>query len=101
MRRPLNWVVVCISLLLLVANQALSQRDPPAVVSRLDHLAAVETRFPMPLAGNAVAVEFGYVRPDGTFEPIVPNRADDTLIDSGREWLRSPRTLTSASTSLQ
>jgi hypothetical protein len=105
MRRPLNWVVVAISLLLLVVNQSLSERSRQPVASPIDRLAAMETRFPAPIAGGGDGVEFGYVQTDGTFAPLVLSGVDtksaDRDTDTEMAWVFSPSTLISTSTSLQ
>ena len=100
MRRPLNWVVVCISLLLLVANRSGSERKAQARISETDHLAAVEAQL-LTLSAGSVAVEFGYVRTDGSFVPLPPPGTNVAWIDSDAARAGLPRMLTSTSTLLQ
>jgi hypothetical protein len=91
MRRPLNWFVVCISLLLLIANRSVSERKPQPGHSELERLATLETRFPTATVRTGrTAVEFGYVRTDGSFAPIAQKLTDEVS-----------NTVTSASPSLQ
>ena len=71
MRRPFNWIVVCLSMLFLAANLPFD-REPDA---------AWQTIRPA-LAENKFAdIQFGYVRTDGSFQPLdkqdeVPAAAD-------------------------
>lgn len=62
MRRPINWVVVCISLLLLLANP-----PPPERGTHLE-----DGTIPIDFIDTTAPVtEFGYVRADGSFLPLV------------------------------
>jgi hypothetical protein len=105
MRRPLNWIVVCISLLLLIVNRSVSERSRVPVTNPIDQLADMKTRYPAPIAGGDGGVEFGYVQIDGSFAPLAPSSADTKSTDSDTDtetaWVFSPRTLISTSTSLQ
>lgn len=71
MRRPLNWIVVSISLMVLFANRMWAQRpgDEPATQARQ---AVPGAAIPTAIADNP----FAYVREDGTQEylpvPAVP-----------------------------
>jgi hypothetical protein len=70
MRRPLNWVVVCVSLLVLVANLQLPDRNSRLPDRRVVAPAFAETLLPVSLSAPDSTPEFGYVRADGSFVPL-------------------------------
>jgi hypothetical protein len=94
MRRPINWVVVCLSLLFLVANLSSGRRPAPDVVQ----LSAAPTVAPLDFSRVIVAEpdvpQFGYIRDDGSFLPLVdetswsPRLAGDAaaLISASPSW---------------
>jgi hypothetical protein len=75
MRRPLNWVVVCLSLLFLLANLSVEQK--PVVREETARPALAENRYADILSIENGEPQFGYVRADGSFLPLV-QRADES-----------------------
>jgi hypothetical protein len=81
MRRPLNWVVVCLSLLFLLANLsrdrnrgATGQTAAPALAGSV-----YADNFPMPEAEP----QFGYVRADGSFLPLTKQDVEPAVAEAG------------------
>jgi len=68
MRRPLNWVVVCLSLLFLLANLSVDRK--PDVRAQTSHPVFAESSFADFRLIEKSAPEFGYVRADGSFLPL-------------------------------
>jgi hypothetical protein len=89
MHRPINWVVVCISLVFLLT---FAGREPESVVRTVHIPVLAETLPSVGLAGTTSVPEFGYVRADGSFLP---------LAQKSNLKPAEPRSLTSASTSWQ
>jgi hypothetical protein len=69
MRRPLNWVVVCLSLLFLVANLSVDRKQGVGVQTALPELA--ESKYADILSIEKGEPQFGYVRADGSFLPLI------------------------------
>jgi hypothetical protein len=71
MRRPLNWLVVSISLMVLFANQIWAERPVEQVVTQQRDSIPV---LAAPIAASAAPSPFAYVREDGTqeFVPTPP-----------------------------
>jgi hypothetical protein len=74
MRRPLNWIVVFISLSFLLANTWFSGRNSQRELARLERppvtAAMGEAIPPVRVAGKKPVPEFGYIRADGSFVPL-------------------------------
>jgi hypothetical protein len=73
MRRPINWVVFCMSLLFLLVNLSASGRR------------VHQPEIPVPLAlfeAQTAAPEFGYVRADGTFLPLARDAFLESSVDT-------------------
>jgi hypothetical protein len=82
MRRPLDWVLVGISLLLLVANLPPSERRMQAEQGTIA-MDFIDTTAPV--------TEFGYVRADGSFqplaqEPVKPGGEGASLTSTWPSW---------------
>lgn len=60
MRRSLNWIVVCLSMLFLTANLPLDD----------EREMAWQTTGSAPSENGSADVQFGYVRTDGSFLPL-------------------------------
>ncbi len=77
MRRPLNWLVVSISLMVLFANRIWAERPAEALAAqqreRIPVLAA-------PIAASAAPSPFAYVREDGTQEFVPTPPAPSALV---------------------
>jgi hypothetical protein len=67
MRRPLNWVVVCLSLLFLLANLSFDRKR--GVAGQTARYALAENEFANILSERPEP-QFGYVRTDGSFLPL-------------------------------
>jgi hypothetical protein len=80
MRRPLNWVVVCLSLLFLLANLS---RDRHRSLDGIAAPAATQSVFAdnFPIAGKEP--EFGYVRADGSFLPLAKQDDEPAVAEVG------------------
>lgn len=76
MRRPINWVVVCLSLLLLVANLSSGSRLTPPVMQLAATPMTTQLEFSRTVFAERAAPQFGYIRDDGSFLPL----ADDTAV---------------------
>lgn len=74
MRRPLDWIVVVISLMVLFANRMVTDSDPNSVASVPDFEALAER------AGQP-ASPFAYIREDGT-EVFLPDIGPRSAVDS-------------------
>ena len=73
MRGPINWIVMCLSLLFLLANLSAGRR-----------LHVAEIAVPMaPIDVTAPVTEFGYVRADGSFLPLAREPFEETSFDTG------------------
>jgi len=83
MRRPLNWVVVCISLVFLLT---FAGREPKSVVGTVHVPALAETLPAVGLAGARPTPEFGYVRADGSFVPLVQQSGPTSLTSASPSW---------------
>ena len=83
MRRPLDWIVVSISLMVLFANRMLTDSDPIPVASVPDFPALAE-------AAGQPASPFAYIREDGT-EDFLPDVGPRTAVES-----RAPASTVSA-----
>jgi hypothetical protein len=74
MRRPLNWIVVFISLSFLLANMWFSGRNSQPELGRMERpsvKAAMGEPIPsVRVASKKPAPEFGYIRADGSFVPL-------------------------------
>ena len=79
MRRPVYWFVFCLSLAFLFANVTFGRRTDPALDLAAIPLAA--PGFSKVFAGEPAAVQFGYVRDDGSFEPLPEQPATRTDAD--------------------
>jgi len=90
MRRPINWVVFGLSLLFLFANMPLSgrkSREP--MIGPITLPAAAEVPLSASLIVERAPPEFGYVRDDGSFVPLVQHALDKPGVDAGAallEW---------------
>jgi len=78
MRRPINWVVICMSLLFLLVNLSAPGRraSQPGGAAPM---AMIEPRTATP--------EFGYVRADGSFLPLASEAFMESSVDTGAEPL--------------
>jgi hypothetical protein len=81
MRRPFNWVVVCLSLLLLTSN--LTSDWKPAMAGQTTHLALAESQFAEGFPLERSEPQFGYVRTDGSFQPLTKQAAAPDVADVG------------------
>jgi len=81
MRRPLNWVVVCLSLLFLVANLSVDRKQGEGGQTARPALA--ESRFANVLSIERTEPQFGYVRSDGSFLPLAGQDEVQTVADVG------------------
>jgi len=81
MRRPLNWVVVCLSLLLLTANLTIDWK--PAVAGQTTPLVRAESAFADSFAVERSEPQFGYVRTDGSFQPLAKQASAPETADVG------------------
>lgn len=70
MRRPINWVVVCLSLLFLMANLASGRRLTPPVVQLAAAPALGQIEFSRAVVAEPALPQFGYIRDDGSFLPL-------------------------------
>jgi hypothetical protein len=82
MRRPLDWVVVGISILFLVANL------PPSERRAQREQGTITTDF---IDTTAPVTEFGYVRADGSFlplaqEPVKPDGEGASFTSTWPSW---------------
>ncbi len=68
MYRPLNWVVVALSLLFLIANLSFDRK--PAMAGQTTRLALAESQFADTFSVERSETQFGYVRTDGSFQPL-------------------------------
>ena len=75
MRRPLNWVVVCLSLLFLIANLSVDRKREVDGETARPMLA--ENRYADVLSIEKGEPQFGYVRADGSFLPLI-QQADES-----------------------
>jgi hypothetical protein len=80
MRRPLNWVVVCLSLLFLIANLSFDRK--PGLPEQPVRLALAETESAGILAERNEP-QFGYVRTDGSFQPLTRQDEAPAIADVG------------------
>jgi hypothetical protein len=71
MRRPINWVVIGISLLFLLVNLSAGRRAE--VAHAATHFDSIETSRP---------TEFGYLRADGSFLPLPRDSLDAASFDT-------------------
>jgi len=79
MRRPLNWVVVCLSLLFLLANLSFDRK--PSVAGQTTRIALAESQYTDALSGESSEPQFGYVRADGSFLPLAQERREPVVAD--------------------
>jgi hypothetical protein len=94
MRRPINWVVFCLSLLFLYANLSFGRRPAPPVVQSAATLTTVQPDFSHVVIAERTAPQFGYLRDDGSFLPLPdeslqsPRLAGDTgvLTSASPSW---------------
>ena len=105
MRRPVNWFVFCLSLAFLFANVTFGRRTDPAVDLAMLPLVA-QSAFPKVFVEDRAAVQFGYVRDDGSFEPLPEQPATQTDAEEAvwspwAETTRAVSQVTSASPSWQ
>jgi hypothetical protein len=78
MRRPLNWVVVCLSLLFLIANLSFDRnRGVAGLAPRLAESS------PEDLPSASSEPQFGYVRADGSFLPLAQEPQESVVADVG------------------
>ena len=68
MRRPLNWVVVCLSLLFLIANLSVDRK--PSARAQTSRPVFAQSSFTDFRLIEKSEPEFGYVRADGSFLPL-------------------------------
>ena len=95
MRRAVNWFVFCLSLAFLFANVTFGRRTVPAL-----DLAVT----PQPVPGYSKvfveergALQFGYVREDGSFEPLPEQPAAYPDADQATVWSQRSETTSAAS----
>jgi hypothetical protein len=69
MRRPINWVVFCLSLLFLYANLSFGRRPAPPV-GQVAELTTAQIGFSHAVIAEPAPPQFGYVRDDGSFLPL-------------------------------
>lgn len=79
MRRPLNWVVVCLSLVFLIANLEFGRKPP--VPGQTTRLAVAETQYTDIFTGESSEPQFGYVRADGSFLPLAQERRETAAVE--------------------
>ena len=70
MRRPINWVVVCLSLLFLAVSLTSGGRAAPPVESFMDTPAVARFDFARAVAAEPDPPQFGYIDVDGSFLPL-------------------------------
>jgi hypothetical protein len=70
MRRPVNWVVFCLSLAFLLANLSFGRKPMPPEVQWPATTAVAPLDFASVVVEEPAAVQFGYIHDDGSFEPI-------------------------------
>jgi hypothetical protein len=78
MSRPINWVVVCMSLLFLLISLSAPGRRAP------------QLKAPVPMAmiePRTALLEFGYVRTDGSFLPLTREAFMESSVDTSAEPL--------------
>jgi len=81
MRRPLNWVVVCLSLLFLIANLSVERKR--TVVGQTARPALAQNQYVDNLSAAMSELQFGYVRADGSFLPLVQQADAPAVADVG------------------
>lgn len=70
MRRPINWVVFCLSLLFLYANLSFGRRPAPPLVQSVVTPVTAQLDFSHVFVTEPTGPQFGYVRDDGSFLPL-------------------------------
>jgi len=70
MRRPLNWAVVFIALAFLSVNLWFSAHKVPRAFERVERPAVAEAIPSVSMISEKPALEFGYIRTDGSFVPL-------------------------------
>ena len=81
MRRPLNWFVVCLSLAFLFANVSLGRKPAPPVGQAVIPLAA-QLDFSHVVVDDPNPPQFGYVRDDGSFQPLAQEPVSQSTADT-------------------
>jgi hypothetical protein len=81
MRRPLNWVVVCLSLLFLLANLSFNRNR--SVTGQTAAMALAETEHLDNLFIARNDPQFGYVRADGSFLPLTKQEVEPAVAEVG------------------
>ena len=79
MRRPINWFVFCLSLAFLFANVTLGRKPIPAMGQFA--IPQAVPAFSKVFVGERAVPQFGYVRDDGSFEPLPEQPARQTDAD--------------------
>lgn len=69
MRRPINWVVLCLSLLCLFANLSVVRRPAPPL-GQVVELTRVQMEFSHVVVAEPASPQFGFIRADGSFLPL-------------------------------
>jgi hypothetical protein len=70
MRRSIDWVVVCLSLLCLGAYLSSGPEPAPPELQPATPLAVTRLEFARALAADPGEPQFGYIRADGSFLPL-------------------------------
>ena len=86
MRRPVNWVVFCFSVAFLFALASLPGRQAPPAIGLIELPAMAEAIPAVGLAGARPTPEFGYVRADGSFVPLVQQSGPTSLTSASPSW---------------
>jgi len=86
MRHPVNWVVFGFSAAFLFALASLPGRPAPPAIGLIE-LPAMAVAIPtVGLAGARPTPQFGYVRADGSFVPLVQQSEANSLTSASPSW---------------
>ena len=83
MRRPINWVVFCLSLLMLIVNLTFGPKAASPVVQAVVPRVTERLDFSHVVVGEPPTPQFGYVRADGSFQPLADAKA---LTSASPSW---------------
>jgi hypothetical protein len=84
MRRPINWFVFCLSLAFLFANVTFGRK--PAPVGQAVTPLPAQMGFSLAMVREPNTTQFGYVRDDGSFQPLAQQPAIDPDADTETVW---------------
>jgi len=80
MRRSIDWVVVCLSLLFLGACLSSGRGPAPPEMQPATPPAVTRLEFARALAADPGEPQFGYIRADGSFLPLADEPAQSPLV---------------------